>query len=128
MSNFYEPYRYYPHSYYEIGEYKGKLALFPDWNIDKDEPRYYRDVRISPASIEKPLLRDYIGIKISEWNGNIGILPVPMYGAGYVDISEWETERVYKPLKKPRKGKDYDWEWTPDFHGMWEGRWVKKYL
>ena len=132
MRHYYEPFNHYP-APPTLGEYKGKLALFWGWEIDCDQPRYFRDIDISPISIERPLVRDYIGTVIRDWNGKLGILPKPMYGAGWIDTSEWVREREYKSIPKPRVrrrdvGKPYDWVWTPNFQGMWEGRWVRTYL
>lgn len=130
MPDIYPPYNYCPSIGYELGEYKGKLALVGGWWIDSDMPRYYRDIRVSNIPIEEYNLQGVLGTRTSKWNGNIGYLDKPVFGAHYIDVSQWKNERVYMPIPKPRAnrkfGKRYHWVWRPNWISI-EGRWVKEY-
>jgi hypothetical protein len=103
----------------EIIEYDGKIAVDTGWHNDWNKPEQYRIIYLGKADTDT--WRSIIGCRVT-WNGNVGT--VQSYGRVYriftEDEHEWTKLIETRPVKKPRRGKNYDWEWE---HGAWQKKW-----
>lgn len=102
-----------------IIDYNGKLAVdFGGWMTNWSKPQMDRALVVSNVNAS-----DYphlMGASV-EFEVNIGKVWAPGFNRPtWIDTTDWEHVTETKPIKKPRKGKDYDWEW---FSGRWQKTW-----
>ena len=103
----------------QIIEHKDKVAIDSGWHDDWNKPEQYRILYIGKANADD--WRDLIGSSVT-WSGNTGT--VRRYDRTYYlrvdDAREWTKFIETRPVKKPRRGKNYDWEWE---RGAWRKTW-----
>jgi len=99
-------------------DYEGKLAVDHGWLTRQNEPVEDRWLSVSNIEASRyPVVVD----RIIEFTGNMGRVYNPNTSQFiYVDTTNWESVVVERPIKKPRKGKDYDWVWSV---GKWRKEW-----
>ena len=105
----------------KVINYEGKFAIdLGGWIAAQKEPVEIRTLEVSNADLE-----DYAPLEGHpvEFKGNVGVI----YHNGFPivcrcgDKKMWRQVVERRPVKKPRKGRDYDWKWV---HGRWEKRYT----
>lgn len=114
-------------------DYKGYLAFAWGWEIDTTEPRYKRQVKVSPLKVVHEsrgqdfrwMINEYSHLSFTE--NMMTVRRTDLYSPLYFDTTTWKYEWEYKPYPKPRRGKTrdgrYDWLWNSQgysLHGCWE--------
>lgn len=107
---------------YTVEEYQGKLAVVTDWEPHFSKPIEYR--LWWPVSVQAINYPQFIGKPATDTGtGSDGVFNVLIGSYDHRSIrldNGGKTQPVHKderPAEKPRKGKNYDWEWQ---NGKWE--------
>jgi len=99
---------------WKVDNYEGYLAVASQFASNWDEPVKSRIIHISPIPITG--YKQLIGASVEFADDRIGI--VQCSGRPVVlDTEGWQCVVEERPVRKPRKGRDYDWKWI---RGRWE--------
>jgi hypothetical protein len=104
----------------QLIEVDGKVAVSFGWmtNFDKPERNHLYYVGKAKAEDYKCILGCHVEVS--------GSSCLAYYEGRYFrceldNKGEWKQVTDIEPVKKPRKGKDYDWEWSM---GKWRKVWI----
>ena len=105
-------------------EYDGRLAFTFGWQDNWADPKQTRTIHVSGGKVRdwQHVLDLNIPDSSISWTGSVGVvrhyaLPRPVV----LDVTGWMKILEERPVKKPRRGKGYDWRWL-------DGRWQKEYI
>ena len=100
-------------------DHEGKLAIQigGGWQTRQDEP--VEDKLLSVSDIDAARYRHLMGCRV-DFTGHDGVIRPVDYGPTWINTETWERVVLERPIKKPRRGKDYDWEWK---WGQWRKVW-----
>ncbi len=106
-------------SQWRVCDYKGKLAITlpaaPDWN----EPFMVKPYHVSNIPVSQ--YRELLDCPVRNLRGNVGTV-APIGGRPKrLDTSGWKRIEEKKRVRKPPKGRDYDYVWE---RGEWRKEWV----
>lgn len=96
-------------------EHNGKLALKMGTFPLRDGPVKQTDYYVSEIPIEQVYPKEIIGREVSIRGGNVfEVCYADSVGSirhAFVDTAGWQPARVEEPIKSPRNGQEYTWEW-----------------
>lgn len=105
---------------YTAIDHEGKLAVASLWSSNWTEPFDERILWVSNIDADQyPALID---VSTDDVSGNTLLFHIPDLKPHRVNVSNWERIVLRKSVKKPRRGKNYDWVWQS---GRWEKRWER---
>lgn len=105
----------------EVINYEGKFAVeIHNWMNSWEKPEQVRWIEVSTLSFENHAHLE--GLRV-EFTGDRGVCyynsrPITM-DCGNPKV--WHRELLTRPVRKPRCGRDYDYNWR---NGRWERYWV----
>jgi hypothetical protein len=103
-----------------IVDHEGKLAVdFGGWQKRQDEPVEDRLLRVSDIPVEG--WDRLIGQSVDFFDNNARCYNPATGRTIFFTTEKWERVLLERPVKKPRRGKDYDWEWA---YGQWRKTWL----
>jgi len=102
---------------WKIHNYEGYLAVALPFTPNWDEPVESKVIHVSQVPIAG--YEQLIGASVEFADDRIGIVQCP--GKSIVlDTEDWQCIVEERPVRKPRKGRGYDWKWI---RGRWEKDW-----
>lgn len=103
--------------YWKVTEREGKLAIEMPYMAEQNRPVESRPVAVSNIRIDN--WTTLIGRDV-EFNGDDGMVRGENGKRFYINTRTWEHITEEKPIKPPRKGKEYHWIWR---YGHWAKEW-----
>jgi len=103
---------------WKVYDHEGYLAVALPFAPNWDKPVESRMICVSRVPIGR--YARLIGDPV-EFTGNTGVVQHPGLRRRVVlETGDWTKVVEEKPIKKPRKGRGYDWKWR---YGRWEKDW-----
>jgi len=101
---------------WKVYNHEGYLAVSLPFEANWDKPVESKVIHVSRVPIAG--YEQLIGASV-EFTGDVGIVQRPGKSIA-LDTEDWQCIVEERPVRKPRKGRDYDWRWR---YGRWEKDW-----
>jgi len=101
---------------WKVHDYEGYLAVALQFEANWDKPVESKVIHVSSIPIAG--YEQLIGASVKFADDRIGI--VQCSRPVVLDTEGWQCVVEERPVRKPRKGRDYGWKWR---HGRWEKDW-----